>query len=105
MKLALSVAAPTWKRRIVNLGSRASPVAARTFYPLSAETIGEIMSGKVDAIFIANMQYSDEAGVQMASFFRIYDHKLGCFRRAESTNESQEWEYTDWDGVSSATTC
>jgi hypothetical protein len=53
------------------------------------------MSGKVDAIFIANMQYSDEAGVQMASFFRIYDHKLGCFRRAESTKESQEWEYTD----------
>ena len=95
MELALSVAAPTWKRWIVNLGSRASPVAARTFYPLSAETIREIMSGKVDAIFIANMQYSDEAGVQMASFFRIYDHKLGCFRRAESTKESQEWEYTD----------
>jgi hypothetical protein len=97
MKLALSVAAPTWKRRIVNLGSRASLawVAARAFYPLSAETIGEIMSGKVDAIFIANMQYSDEAGVQMASFFRIYDHKLGCSRRAESTKESQEWEYTD----------
>ena len=54
-----------------------------------------VMSGKVDAIFIANMQYSDEAGVQMASFFRIYDHKLSCSRRAESTKESQEWEYTD----------
>jgi hypothetical protein len=64
-------------------------------YPLSAETIGEIMSGKVDAILIANMQYSDEAGDQIASFFRIYDHTLGCFRRAESAKESQEWEYTD----------
>jgi hypothetical protein len=64
-------------------------------YPLSAETIGEITSGKVDAILIANMRYSDEAGDQMASFFRIYDHTLGCFRRAESAKESQEWEYTD----------
>jgi hypothetical protein len=64
-------------------------------FPLSSQTIIEIMSGEVDAVLIANMQYSDEAGDQMASFFRIYDHKLGCFRRAESTEESQECEYTD----------
>jgi hypothetical protein len=64
-------------------------------YPLSSEEISEIISGKNHAILIVNMQYSDEAGVQMANFFRIYDHKLGCFRRAESAKESQDWEYTD----------
>lgn len=64
-------------------------------YPLSRKNIDDILTGKVDAILITNVQYTDEAGVQMASFFRIYDHTLCCFRRAESTKESQEWEYTD----------
>jgi hypothetical protein len=64
-------------------------------YPLSSEEISEITSGKNDAILTVNMQYSDEAGVQMARFFRTYDRELGCFRRAETAKESQEWEYTD----------
>ena len=64
-------------------------------YTLPIEAFARILKDESDAVLIANMQYSDEGGMQTASFFRIYDHKLGCFRRAESAKESQEWEYTD----------
>jgi hypothetical protein len=62
---------------------------------LSADEIAKIIEGKVDVIFIANLQYTDDAGVQVASFFRIYDPEIGSFRRAQTAAESQEWEYTD----------
>lgn len=62
---------------------------------LSADDIGKIARGEIDAIFIGNMLYTDDAGLQVISFFRIYDHVTGCFRRAETAAESQEWDYTD----------
>jgi hypothetical protein len=79
----------------IKLGDIMTTFQAKGAYPLSAEKIREIESGKADAILVANIQYSDEAGDQIASFFRIYDWDLGCFRRAESSKESQEWDYTD----------
>jgi hypothetical protein len=46
---------------------------------LTADNVVKIKNGDTDIIFISNIQYTDAAGLQVASFIRIYDHSLGCF--------------------------
>jgi hypothetical protein len=61
---------------------------------LSIQEVNDIVAGVADLCFIGSIKYIGAANtVRVDKFFRIFDHRIGCFRRAKNAAERREWDY------------
>jgi hypothetical protein len=60
----------------------------------SQQDLSNVRDGTVDVCLVGHINYTDGSGVlKLINYFRVFDYKLGCFRRPETAAERREWEY------------